>query len=472
MFCLLAGGATAAPLASTSALSADEKCTSYQALADDIQYVGSKTGQEWCEKNCAVGFCPEDRCKCVTAGGSAPDDKNAAQESETSEDKCITYQALADDAAYVGAKSGQAWCEHSCAMNFCPEDRCKCVTAADAKRTKEEAKESDEDKLKRLHTQLPRKVAPKISGPWFYVADGTGHEPLGAQRNELYGREVNKDSVTGRKVPDWLASSASSGNAISLAFMDPRELDQPGHGVPNAFIEYTSLLRNGTENRDRQIYFAIGGIAFSGFHFLSNDDTAQKAGKDACEVARKYNVGIEIDHETSSGNDVEGLKSFTKGFRKQCPMGKYPLSIDLMGSPSGGGLNWMAKMVEELIPEGGPGDPPPGDGNYMDFVNLMVIDGCQAADCLTQFWQMWEDHATLNFKRAALTFQAGGGFGVCDNKNSDILKEAWKFGKSKEAYGLRAWSVTPAGGGEWDPECDEIGAPGFKSMCEAVGACH
>ena len=257
-------------------------------------------------------------------------------------------------------------------------------------------------------------------------------------------------------------------SAISLAFMNPLELDQPGHGVPNAFVEYTALLRNGTENRDRQIYFAIGGIAFSGFHFLSNDDTAQQAGKSACNVAKTHNVGIEIDHESSSGNDVEGLKSFIKGFRRQCRMGKYPLSIDVMGSPSGGGLDWMKKVVKELIPEGSPGDPPPGDGQYLDFVNLMVIDGCQDAGCLTGFWQMWEDYATINFKRATLTFQGS----LCAEKDSDMLREAWVFGKAKDVYGLRLWSVTPAGGGEWDPECDAMGAPGLQSMCRAVGACN
>ena len=262
--------------------------------------------------------------------------------------KCVTYLALADDSSYVGSKTGVEWCEKNCPVGFCPEDRCTCVTAADAARKKAEDAGphlSDEEKLKKLHTQLPRKVSPKISGPWFYVADGTGHEPMGAQRNELYGREVNSETVTGRKVPDWLASSKRSGNAVTLAFMDPKQLDEPGHGVPNAFVEYTALLRNGTENRDRQVYFAIGGIAFSGFHWLSNEDTAQAAGKSACEIARAHSVGIEIDHETSSGNDVEGLKSFAKGFRKQCPMGKYPLSIDLMGSPSGGGLNWMKERV-------------------------------------------------------------------------------------------------------------------------------
>ena len=39
------------------------------------------------------------------------------------------------------------------------------------------------------------------------------------------------------------------------------------------------------------------------------------------------------------------------------------------------------------------------------------------------------------------------------------------------AYGLRAWSVTPAGGGEWDTVCDAMGAPGLQHMCAEVGLC-
>lgn len=58
------------------------------------------------------------------------------------------------------------------------------------------------------------------SGPWPELSLMTltfhsqGHEPLGLQRDELYGREVN---VTGRKVPDWLASSSRSGNGAPAA---------------------------------------------------------------------------------------------------------------------------------------------------------------------------------------------------------------------------------------------------------------
>ena len=400
---------------------------------------------------------------------------------------CVSYESLVDDsdANFMGM-NGTEWCRTNCAVGFCPEDRCKCLTASDVARIKKEAAEeakkpkiSDAELKKIMHTELPREIASKISGPWFYVCDGTGSEPTGAQRNELYGKGLGSKVVdgnkvpdlAGRQVPDWLASASRSGNAISLAFMDPTELLNPGHGVPNAFAEYTHLLRNGTENRDRQIFFAIGGIAFTGFDWLQSTENAEKAGEGACEVAREYNVGIEIDHESSRGNDVEGLRSFLTGFRRKCPMGKYPVSIDLMGSPGGGGLPWAADAVKELVPEGAPGDPPPPGGPYLDFVNVMVIGGCADSACLTGFWSQWKDFATLNFKRAAFTFEAGGVGGICDKKDHAPVKEAWAWLKKQDAYGLRAWSVTPAGGGEWDTACDAMGAPGLQAMCAEVGLC-
>ena len=246
---------------------------------------------------------------------------------------CVAYESLVDDsdANFMGM-NGTEWCRTNCAVGFCPEDRCKCLTASDVARIKKEAAEeakkpkiSDAELKKIMHTELPREIASKISGPWFYVCDGTGSEPTGAQRNELYGKGLGSKVVdgnkvpdlAGRQVPDWLASASRSGNAISLAFMDPTELLNPGHGVPNAFAEYTHLLRNGTENRDRQIFFAIGGIAFTGFDWLQSTENAEKAGEAACEVAREHNVGIEIDHESSRGNDVEGLRSFLTGFRRK-----------------------------------------------------------------------------------------------------------------------------------------------------------
>lgn len=239
------------------------------------------------------------------------------------------------------------------------------------------------------------------------------------------------------------------------------------------------MLRSGEENRHRQIFFAIGGMAFKGFDFLSEKKAAQKAGANACAVAKEYHVGIEIDHESKKGDDVEGLKAFVKGFRRGCPMGKYLLSMDIMGGPGGGGIKWGPAAVKALVPPGSPTDEPP-EGDWLDFVNVMVIDACSTGKCLTGFWKQWNDpeyfktkpdlNPSLNFKRATFAFPAGGTFGICNQADSEMIREAWAWAKEQGAYGLRAWGITPGQGGDWNPECDED-APGFKAMCAAVGTC-
>eukprot|EP00964_Phaeocystis_antarctica_P091822 scaffold58950_cov63-Phaeocystis_antarctica.AAC.1 len=271
----------------------------------------------------------------------------AAAVAEPSAGDCVSFTSVSGDSVITG------WCEANCKSGVCPEDKCKCITAGEIEQAAASIADAGGAKL---GTKLP-KIASKISGPWFYCADGTPHEPTGVQRHSQWGQDYELNAPTGRGLPDWLASTSGSGNAVSLAFMDPLELGTPGNGVPAAFIEYTYLLRQGKENRDRQIFFAIGGMGFKGFEFLGNSEAAEKAGADACEVAKTHGVGIEIDHEGSMGTDVAGLTSFVKGFRVGCPMGTYPLSMDIMGGPGGAGLAWATEAVAKLVPQtGAPGD--------------------------------------------------------------------------------------------------------------------
>jgi hypothetical protein len=400
----------------------------------------------------------------AAAGGAVAEPPPVAVAEPVAND-CVSFTSLSGDGVIT------AWCEANCKSGVCPQEKCKCITAADVA-SQAAASSADAGGAKKLGTNLPT-IASKISGPWFYCADGTPHEPTGVQRHSQYSQDYEMNAPTGRGLPSWLADASQSGNAVSLAFMDPLELGTPGNGVPAAFIEYTYLLRQGKENRDRQIFFAIGGMGFKGFEFLGNSEAAEKAGADACEVAKTHGVGIEVDHEGSMGTDVAGLTSFVKGFRVGCPMGKYPLSMDIMGGPGGAGLAWATEAVAKLVPQtGAPGDIAEGagdiaDGDYFDFVNLMVIDACTTSDCLQSFWLQWRDGASLNFKRATFSFTASA---ICDKAENDVVTEAWAWAKDQGGYGLRTWSVTPAGGGDWDSACDD-GAPGLRLMCSEVGVC-
>ena len=448
--------------------------------------VAANANDYWCNLHCAKRDCSAKMCECK----EGPKEKAALPMLTAKDGECPSYTSLPE----LHDDSMSSWCQNSCPL-FCPEDKCICTTDmpapkrtdlgdaapgaaaykdANAAKAGGVVKATKPKKPIDLSTALPRSIPSTISGPWFYVADGLDKEASGRERNPLYGdfeeggAAIGLGNATGRKLPDWLASSKTSGNAITLAFMNPTELGTPKFGVPEAFVEYTHLLRQGAENRDRQIYFAIGGLEFNGYDFLSNGELAEKAGANACKAARAHNVGIEIDHEGTKGNDVEGLRSFLKGFRGKCPMGKYPVSMDVMGGPGGGGLFWAPEAVKALVPSSGrPSDPPPDDdGYYLDFVNIMVIGACQTGECLSGFWQQWAD-AGLNYERAAFTFAADA---ICDEPDSDMIKDAWVWAKERNAYGLRAWSVNPhLGGGEWKQECND-GAPGLQAMCAAADA--
>eukprot|EP00964_Phaeocystis_antarctica_P163577 scaffold140002_cov96-Phaeocystis_antarctica.AAC.1 len=50
--------------------------------------------------------------------------------------------------------------------------------------------------------------------------------------------------------------------------------------------------------------------------------------------------------------------------------------------------------------------------------------------------RQWAD-AGLNYERAAFTFAADA---ICDEPDSDMIKDAWVWAKERNAYGLRAWS--------------------------------
>jgi len=307
----------------------------------------------------------------------------------------------------------------------------------------------------------------KVAGPWFYVADGLDWEAnneLTKPRSPAF-KFLDAKNTT-RRLPSWMADSKLSGNSVVLAFMNPKDLESPGWGVPPAFVDYTAKLRSKEPNR--QVVWSIGGAAYPDFPFMSDASRAEKAGESTCAMAKKFDVGIELDQEGGDGK-VDMIKSFVTGFRKNCPMGKYQISMDLTGGPSVTNDVWMVDVPKALVPpEGAPNDPPP-EGDWLDFVNLMVIDACSEADCHFMFWQAWED-AGLNMRRAVLSFAAGGAARqdpLCNQADGRTFREAWEWGKKHRMYGLRAWAVSPSLIGDWSTECDEA-APGMQQMAAVV----
>ena len=405
----------------------------------------------------------------MAAAGLNPDD------TDDPDPNCPQYTAISD------THLDNEYCKNNCNYGYCPSGMCKCDEALLAAKEAEEAEAAKQAKAAgggkagaataepdegyALH---PKGYFPsKVAGPWFYVADGLDWEAnneLTKPRSPAF-KFLDAKNTT-RRLPSWMADSKLSGNSVVLAFMNPKDLESPGWGVPPAFVDYTAKLRSKEPNR--QVVWSIGGAAYPDFPFMSDASRAEKAGESTCAMAKKFDVGIELDQEGGDGK-VDMIKSFVTGFRKNCPMGKYQISMDLTGGPSVTNDVWMVDVPKALVPpEGAPNDPPP-EGDWLDFVNLMVIDACSEADCHFMFWQAWED-AGLNMRRAVLSFAAGGAARqdpLCNQADGRTFREAWEWGKKHRMYGLRAWAVSPSLIGDWSTECDEA-APGMQQMAAVV----
>jgi len=105
------------------------------------------TDDEYCEKNCRAGFCPESRCRCSTDPEPEPSDASAeeaatvelpvaplaANAPATAKDDCPSYVSNLPPAA-AGGKKGpfkrvdDDYCEKNCRQGFCPEASCRCST--------------------------------------------------------------------------------------------------------------------------------------------------------------------------------------------------------------------------------------------------------------------------------------------------------------------------------------------------------
>ena len=94
--------------------------------------------------------------------------------------------------------------------------------------------------------------------------------------------------------------------------------------------------------------WSIGGAAYPDFPFMSDASRAEKAGESTCAMAKKFDVGIELDQEGGDGK-VDMIKSFVTGFRKNCPMGKYQISMDLTGGPSVTNDVWMVDGASDTM---------------------------------------------------------------------------------------------------------------------------
>jgi len=255
-----------------------------------------------------------------------------------------------------------------------------------------------------------------------------------------------------------------------LAFLNPADI-RGGDPVPAVFKNVTSYF----QNRGKQVYFSIGGAGYADkWSWLSDKSQAAAAGTACARIAQQYKVGIEIDYE-GGADPVNGLVSFVTAFRAICPIGSCSLTMDLYGSP--GGQGWQVGTIKQILPTSGMPGEKFGNGNFLDFVNVMVIDG-QTVDIAIGFWKQWIA-AGLTTSRATFGLIAGWpGLGICsgDSQSKSFVDTAWQFLSQHNVYGVLSWAVCPpapgqqASCGDWTNACND-NAPGFAYLCKAVGSC-
>jgi hypothetical protein len=288
-----------------------------------------------------------------------------------------------------------------------------------------------------------------VSGPWYYIADG------------LDGTHAYDP------IPTWMNNA---GNVISLAFLNPKDFGVRDP-VPQAYKDATTYFKG----KNKTVFFSIGGYAYiSDWTWLTDKNAATQAGSAAADIAKQYGVGIEIDYEgwQDPAGTTGQIGSFISAFRSKCPMGTCLLTTDLYGSP--GGVDWQRSYVSSFLPPTGKPGTTYGNGNFNDWVNIMVIDGQQVSGC-EMYWQQWFDTGVLNANRATFGLVAGGtsGGGICSGNSTaqGQINQAWSFLKPHNVYGILSWAVCPQSScGDWDKSCDS-NAPGFQYLCTQLGSC-
>ena len=171
------------------------------------------TDDEYCEKNCRAGFCPETRCRCSTDPEPEPSDASteeaavelpvapvAANAPAAARDDCPSYVSNLPPA---GEKKGpfkrvdDEYCEKNCRQGFCPEASCRCSTepAPESSLAVDEAEPVVDWRKNRKNPPAPAQPAAwwkkdkageksDVTGDDF-ADDGADWEPKGSQQDDL-----------------------------------------------------------------------------------------------------------------------------------------------------------------------------------------------------------------------------------------------------------------------------------------------
>jgi len=209
--------------------SIEGNCPKFVSLGDDMgkSHFNKGVDNDYCERNCRAGFCPETKCRCSTDPETSDSDDEGAEDSAsaplaahtapntaaTPTDDCPSYVSNlppAGDEKGPFKRVDDEYCETNCRKGFCPEASCRCSTepAPERSDSEEDAAAEPDAPVKWWKNKQKATIAQPI--PWWKTAktgksgheddfadDGADWEPKNAFGDQ---QEVNDDNwMTGQR---------------------------------------------------------------------------------------------------------------------------------------------------------------------------------------------------------------------------------------------------------------------------------
>lgn len=225
---------------------------------------------------------------------------------------------------------------------------------------------------------------------------------------------------------DWLVDSFAGINTVSLAFLKPTEIADPSTctvtsddgtvtnrctsdgvrvGMPGA-IEYFNATMD-------LVFVSIGGATYtdSWEEVLADDATAEAFADKVVAIARKYNVGVEIDYEESADPLLGPLEAFVRRYRD--PVVGIPFESGADPSPPsfltidfGQGAQFMGKTADWVARNAFDPDP---SKRLLNWANAMVGGTRQSStkDLIDHWGQHINGYSTLQTVPIAPAYLVG-----------------------------------------------------------------
>ncbi|EWS75987.1 glycoside hydrolase family 18 protein (macronuclear) [Tetrahymena thermophila SB210] len=282
-----------------------------------------------------------------------------------------------------------------------------------------------------------------LFGPYVFIYDG------------IYEQNPNPLQAG---IPKWVRNNGS--NIAILSFLDPVELEK-SDVPPQRFLD---SLAEAKDSSILNIMFSIGGWDFQNRFVQTNPQTVAK---NAASIAKKYNVGIELDCESDGA--MSWMNQFISAYRAIIP---------------NDGVNWYSVLTMDT--GASPGAFPNVEQvalnnlNNLNWVNVMV----NASDDPSDNNMYWSQH---KFPGNQMTV-ARNLVNVCDSASA--MAPTLQFKKDGQPIkGILFWAALS------DETCDAaapqarncgttctdctggVGGPGnwscpaVTSACQAYGVC-